>query len=208
LAAEELPRLFRPFSQGDHANETGGHRFGGLGLGLAISKTLAELHSGSITARSEGRGRGATFVVALPLAKGAQGMAPAEPLAPAPGRAGEANRRPTILLVEDHEPTRLVLERILKDRGYAVRAASTIAEARVSAAKPPGIDVLISDLGLPDGSGYDLMAELSTGRPLKGIALSGFGMEHDLAESRRAGFTAHLTKPVRIQMIVDALAEL
>jgi CheY-like chemotaxis protein len=93
---------------------------------------------------------------------------------------------------------------MLQSRGYRVLTAASIAEARVSAAGG-GIDVLISDIGLPDGSGYDLMAELSARFPLKGIALTGYGMEHDLDDSRRAGFAAHLTKPVRIQMIDDAL---
>ena len=109
--------------------------------------------------------------------------------------------------LEAHGITRRSVAQITAHIGLGTRELLHRVMADV-AAEQPGIDVLISDLGLPDGSGYDLMAELSTGRPLKGIALSGFGMEHDLAESRRAGFAAHLTKPVRIQMIVDALAEL
>jgi signal transduction histidine kinase/CheY-like chemotaxis protein len=206
LTAEELPRLFRIFSQGEHAEDGGPHRFGGLGLGLAISRTLAELHSGTIRATSGGRDLGATFVVDLPLAPEAR-LAVPEPAAASAGTvAAPAPQTRCILLVEDHAPTRTVLAQMLKGRGYRVLSAGSVAEARDCAAREPGIDVLISDIGLPDGNGYDLMAELSAARPLKGIALTGYGMDHDLADSERAGFTTHLTKPVRIQMIAEALA--
>ena len=204
MTADEIPRLFQVFSQGEHAN-AGPHRFGGLGLGLAISKTLAELHGGTIRARSLGRDQGATFVVELPILQpGARSPAPA-PLPPPPGPA--APGRFTILLVEDHDPTRTVLAEMLQNRGHRVLSAATLAEARIRAASAK-IDVLISDIGLPDGSGFDLMVEMAARAPIKGIALTGYGMEHDVAKSRRAGFATHLTKPVRIKMIDDALEEL
>jgi CheY-like chemotaxis protein len=208
LTAEELPRIFGTFSQGQHANDGGSHRFGGLGLGLAISRTLAELHSGTIRALSGGRDQGATFVVELPLAAAAE-PAPAAEAATA-ARAGTAapGRERCILLVEDHAPTRTVLSQMLRSRGYQVLAAGSLAEARTCANGGQRVDLLISDIGLPDGTGYELMAELSAHRPLKGIALTGYGMEHDLADSRAAGFVAHLTKPVGIQMIDEAMAEL
>jgi signal transduction histidine kinase len=206
LTAEELPRIFRIFSQGEHAEDGGPHRFGGLGLGLAISRTLAELHDGTIRATSGGRDRGATFVFDLPLAE----EVPPPAALPAPRAAGPAQaaapRARCILLVEDHAPTRTVLAQMLTARGYRVLCAGSVAEARACAARDQTIEVLISDIGLPDGNGYDLMAELSAAQPLKGIALTGYGMEHDLADSRRAGFSAHLTKPVRIQLIAEALA--
>jgi signal transduction histidine kinase len=205
LAAEEMPRIFQVFSQGQHT-DGGSHRFGGLGLGLAISKTLAELHAGTIRATSGGRGQGATFVVDLPLAieakkapVGAPAVAKLKPAPTGPERC--------LLLVEDHAPTRTILAHMLQSRGYRVLTAGSIAEARAVAAANR-IDVLISDIGLPDGSGYDLMAELAAAQAVKGIALSGYGMEHDLADSRRSGFTAHLTKPVRIQTIDETLAEI
>jgi signal transduction histidine kinase len=208
LTPEELPRIFRIFSQGEHAADGGLHRFGGLGLGLAISRTLAELHSGTIRATSGGRDRGATFVVELPLAADAPPpLAPPAAALPGGGREPAAGAR-CILLVEDHAPTRVVLAHMLAGRGYRILAAGSLAEARACTAAGPKIDILISDIGLPDGSGYELMAELSTRQPLKGIALTGYGMEHDLADSRRAGFAAHLTKPVGIQMIDEALASL
>jgi signal transduction histidine kinase len=204
LTPEELPRIFQVFGQGEHAQE-GPHRFGGLGLGLAISKTLAELHEGTIRATSAGRDRGATFAIDLPLLVVAPtASAPEAVPAPTPeAKAGAYN----ILLVEDHEPTRTVLVQMLENRGHRVLSAGSLAEARACAAIAK-VDVLISDIGLPDGSGYDLMAELSAHYPLKGIALTGYGMEDDVSESRAAGFATHLTKPVRIKMIDDALAKI
>jgi signal transduction histidine kinase len=206
LTAEELPRIFRIFSQGEHAADGGPHRFGGLGLGLAISRTLAELHAGTIRATSRGRDRGATFVVDLPLAAESRAPATAPTLASAGPGPASAVRARCILLVEDHAATRLVLAQMLTGRGYRVLSAGSVAEARACAAQDRTIEALISDIGLPDGNGYDLMAELSAAQPLKGIALTGYGMDHDLAASRRAGFSTHLTKPVRIQLIAEALA--
>ncbi len=208
LTAEELPRIFQTFAQGLHANDGGPHRFGGLGLGLAISRTLAELHAGTIRARSAGRGQGATFVVELPLAAAAAPGPAAAPAPAAPGGAAAAGPGRCILLVEDHAPTRTVLAQMLRSRGYRVLAAGSLAEARTCVRSGREFDLLISDIGLPDGTGYELMAELSAQRPLKGIALTGYGMEHDLADSRAAGFRAHLTKPVGIQMIDEAMADL
>ncbi|HTH46813.1 MAG TPA: PAS domain-containing protein [Candidatus Limnocylindria bacterium] len=203
LSAEELGRVFTAFAQGDHA-EGGSHRFGGLGLGLAISQRLAELHSGVIQVASEGRDRGAAFTIRLPLS--AATVPNREPrdsdaVAGFPGAAG--GRR--ILLVEDHEATRLALSLLLRRRHYTVIAAASLAEARMLASQSQ-IDLLISDIGLPDGNGYDLMNELRESYGLSGIALTGYGMEEDVLQSKRTGFAAHLTKPVRIQSLDDALA--
>jgi CheY-like chemotaxis protein len=109
-----------------------------------------------------------------------------------------------ILLVEDHEPTRTSLARLLLHRHYDVAAAASLAEAR-ALAKSGDFQLLISDIGLPDGSGYELMIELRKEHPLRGIALTGYGMEHDVARSQDAGFTAHLTKPVGIESLETAL---
>jgi CheY-like chemotaxis protein len=113
-----------------------------------------------------------------------------------------------VLFVEDHESTREALTRILKRRGYHVRAASTVQEAR-GAAFQEEFDVLVSDLGLPDGNGSDLMVELRSKYPsLLGIAISGFGMNADLTRSRAAGFNEHLTKPVSIDSLDRALTRI
>ncbi len=210
MNSEELARAFDAFSQGDHA-EGGSHRFGGLGLGLAISRMLIALHSGSIHASSEGRGRGATFLIQLPLERTAKSDG-ALPSAKSPARisrsalSARTNVEPLrILLVEDHEPTRLALANLLARRRHEVVTADSLSEARAAAGKQH-FDVLISDIGLPDGSGYDLMAECRERYGLQGIALTGYGMEQDVARSQKSGFVAHLTKPVRMEALDNALA--
>ena len=225
MTPQEIERAFQAFTQGDHATPgVGSHRFGGLGLGLAISKMLVDLHGGHIEARSEGRDRGATFVTELPMqpsaaAKGKGKRTEGEatrakndgrPQAPVsePGRAPLRAGKPRILLVEDHVATRQTLQLLLRNREYVVSSAETATEA-LQLARAGEFDLLISDLGLPDRSGYELMGELRALYPtLPGIALSGYGMEDDLARSRAAGFVAHLVKPVTIGMLEDAIARL
>ena len=206
MTPEEVSRIFTAFSQGLHAGENG-HRFGGLGLGLAISQKLAELHYGKISAMSEGRDKGSMFVIEFPLAQPSVkanedegGDSLRNSLKPQTRKNGIR-----ILLVEDHEPTRTSLARLLMHRYYEVMTAASIAEARVLA-DTKEFHLLISDIGLPDGNGYDLMLELRKSRPVKGIALTGYGMEQDVARSQDAGFVAHLTKPVGIQSLEVALA--
>ena len=206
MAPDEVGHIFNAFSQGNHAAENEGHRCGGLGLGLAISQKLAEFHSGKIFATSEGRDKGSSFIVELPLAKmtatngKSTGRAP-ENTSP-DVRAKKNGIR--ILVVEDHEPTRTALTQLLTRRFYKVSTAATIAEARMLAATE-SFSLVVSDIGLPDGNGYDLMAELQKSRGIKGIALTGYGMEQDMTRSREAGFVAHLTKPVSIQALEAAL---
>lgn len=213
MTAPELQRVFEAFSQGDHAGSGGSHRFGGLGLGLAISRKVIELHSGKISVVSEGRHRGCTFTIELPLAGGREEKS-AEPAVILPATNASTRSaspfasivadRGAILLVEDHIPTRAALEHLLRRRSYRVVTAGTVAEAR-SAAENSKFDFVISDIGLPDGSGYDLMAELRKHYDLRGVALSGYGMEGDIARSHEAGFIVHLIKPVRVQLLDEAL---
>ncbi|HXB60993.1 MAG TPA: response regulator [Candidatus Acidoferrales bacterium] len=204
MTPEELSAIFTAFSQGEHA-AANGHRFGGLGLGLSISQKLTELHSGKITASSLGRDKGSAFTVELPLASAADTVGdPATPKPPENVPSGGSAKSLRILLVEDHEPTRTTLAGLLARRRYEVSAAATVAEARALAGTR-SFDLLITDIGLPDGNGYDLMNELGKKNNLRGIALTGYGMEHDVARSENAGFDAHLTKPVRIQSLEAAL---
>ncbi|MGA2868701.1 MAG: ATP-binding protein, partial [Verrucomicrobiota bacterium] len=205
MNAEEINRIFNPFSQGDHANDNG-HRFGGLGLGLAISQKLIGLLGGQIRASSAGRDQGSVFMVELPLAP--VGEKPAalkttSPAIPPPAAPPPKNGR-RVLLVEDHEPTRLALSHLLTRRLYEVIVAASLAEARILAGAQ-SFDLLISDIGLPDGNGCDLMIELNKDGLIRGIALTGYGMEEDLKRSQNAGFIAHLTKPVRIESLEAAL---
>jgi two-component system CheB/CheR fusion protein len=198
IPAHLIERIFLPFEQGDPAMA---RRFGGLGLGLAISKALVELHGGELTACSAGIGRGATFTMTLPAAP-----------APHPHEDGECGesaplavaRRLRVLLVDDHEDTRYVLRRLLGD--HDVRTAGCVSEALEEAALYD-FDLLISDIGLPDGSGLDLMKQLRARYGMQGIALSGYGMEDDVQRSLGAGFHAHLTKPVTADELYTAIAQ-
>ena len=114
-----------------------------------------------------------------------------------------------ILLVEDHPDTSRIMARLLERDGYCVDVATSVAAALDAAhATPEPFDLLISDIGLPDGTGLDLMQQLLQRRPIKGIALSGFGMEEDVKRSRAAGFSEHLTKPVNLQRLQTAIAKI
>ncbi len=205
MTSDELGRVFEAFSQGEHAADGSSHRFGGLGLGLAISRKLVELHSGRVHAASPGRDQGSVFTVELPLLSPSE----AERLAtPGEGTNVEPVESPKglrILLVEDHEPTRTALEHLLARRRFVVKPAGSLAEAR-ELVDQHDFDLVISDIGLPDGNGCELMSELRTRKGLKGIALTGYGMEEDISQSHEAGFSTHLTKPVRMQTLERALA--
>ncbi|HEV7402596.1 MAG TPA: ATP-binding protein [Chthoniobacteraceae bacterium] len=195
-------RIFQPFEQAAPGPE---HRFGGLGLGLAIAQAIVDLHHGTITAESPGPGQGATFSVCFPGAAALPAAAPAS-AGPAAVRPDEfALDRPLrLLLVEDHLPTLEVLTRLLTRAGHHIVGASTLADAR-AAVERERFDAILSDLGLPDGTGLDLMRELRAQYGLRGVALSGYGMEEDLARSREAGFIAHLIKPVDVSELRRAL---
>jgi two-component system CheB/CheR fusion protein len=206
LTEAELKQIFASFSQGEHATRTP-HRFGGLGLGLAIARKLVELHDGVIHAASDGPHKGATFTVELPLTSLEETSTPPEetpPPAPAHGQK-EKTARHRILVIEDHEPTRNALRHLLVRRRHTVLTAGSLAEARALTAREK-IDFVISDIGLPDGNGNDLMQELSQKFGLKGVALTGYGTEQDIQRSLTAGFVAHLTKPVRIQALEKVLS--
>jgi CheY-like chemotaxis protein len=124
---------------------------------------------------------------------------------PAAAKAGSSRGR--LLLVEDHDPTRNALLRLLISRKFDVSGAASIAEAWALVAKEK-FDFLVSDIGLPDGDGYLLMRELQDRFGLKGIALTGFAMEDDAKLSKEAGFSAHLTKPIQIRILDETLASL
>ena len=213
MTANELVTAFQAFKQGAHSRDP--RRFGGLGLGLAISQKFIELHSGAITASSPGPDRGSTFTIHLPLT-GCNRIASVfnlPPLSPPPNghslgsERARHRHRARILLVEDHEPTRSTLAQILERRHHKVVIASSAREAMAIAEKAK-FDLVISDIGLPDGNGYDLFKKIHDKLPVvKGIALSGYGMDEDLARSRDTGFQTHLTKPVKVEALEEALDE-
>ncbi len=210
MTQKELTVVFDAFAQGEHAQSSGSHRFGGLGLGLAISRSLVQLHGGVISASSAGRGRGATITIELPSALVAD--AKAAIASPPPPEAGpspcpQPPESCRLLLVDDHGPTRATLQQLLTRRGYVVIAAGTLNEARTLATQGP-VHLVISDIGLPDGDGCALMNEVKGLWPeARGIALSGYGADDDIARSRAAGFSAHLTKPVNTALLDRRIAE-
>lgn len=200
MEPHEIVNVFSAFAQGDHAREQGSHHFGGLGLGLAICQKLVELHDGRIDATSDGRGKGSTFTAHFPLSELVRETVPG-PASRLGGKfAPVATPAIRILLVEDHAPTRGPLVVILNRRGYEVVAVGSATEALETAARQ-SFDLVLSDIGLPDMDGYALMRQLKELYAMIGVALTGYGMESDVAESADAGFVAHLTKPIHVDML-------
>ncbi len=194
IAPEMLPKIFEPFRQ-EEASTT--RRFGGLGLGLSVAKNLVEAHGGTIRAHSGGRDQGATFAITLPAleATALAGESPTASAAPsAPGRTLH------VLLVEDHEDTRHIFQRLIARAGHRVTAASSVAQARETLAAET-FDLLLTDLGLSDGSGLEVIAALRERSDIPAVAMSGYGMKADLARSQAAGFAEHLVKPVTAETL-------
>lgn len=192
-----LPKLFNAFEQGEVRVV---RQQAGLGLGLAISRKLAEAHGGTIRAASPGKGRGSTFTVDLPAVDSFAPVAVAPPAAAAP----EARRVLNVLLIEDHEATLGVMTKLLRGMGHKVTATASVGAA-LAAARQDSFDLIISDLGLPDGSGLDVMRSLRGKYQGRAIALTGYGMESDIADSQAAGFAEHLTKPVDVSELEAAI---
>jgi PAS domain S-box-containing protein len=191
IAPENIGRIFKAFDQGELQ---GRHQFGGLGLGLTISKAIVDLHGGSLLAASGGRGHGASFTVELDTVKPQSRTESTNHTSP---WALSALR---LLIVEDHEPTLGTMARLLERDGHCVFTAATIRDA-LAQADAHECDLVISDLGLPDGSGLDLMREIRSRRGWPGIALSGYGMEDDVRRALESGFGAHLVKPVDVTQL-------
>jgi signal transduction histidine kinase len=197
IEPQQLDRIFEAFEQAESNSSTG------MGLGLAICKALVTLHGGTIKAHSNGSGRGASFVVRLPCPKRESAERPSSP--PKPARL-ETLR---VLIVEDHQDTADTLRQLLASEGCEVRTAASIAQA-LEVAEDYEFDILVSDIGLPDGRGTELLDKLQAlaGRLIPAIAMSGFGMEDDIERSRLAGFAEHLTKPVEFPMLQQAITRL
>ena len=192
IAPDMLHAIFRAFEKAPEAR-----KHGGLGLGLAIVKSLVTMHEGNVTADSNGPGRGSTFTVEL--------LTIANPsnakVKSARSRAAKGYR---LLLVEDDTDTREALTRLLKAKGYSVTAVTTVSEA-IQAGAAEAFDLLLCDLGLPDGNGADIIRHLKKSSDLRAIALTGFGQEEDVASALEAGFNAHITKPIKIQVLHETI---
>src|SRR5262245_47378595 len=205
IEPKAIDKIFNAFEQGQ-SDIT--RRFGGLGLGLTISKTLIDAHAGHVRVQSPGKDKGATFsgelkTVESPVER--DGHREDRPVDRKLAPAVSAHRR--VLLVDDHHDTCLGMKRMLERRGYQITIAHS-AEQAVEKVRTQDFDLLISDIGLPDRSGYDLMREVRLNKPLPGIALSGFGSEQDVNQAREAGFAEHLTKPINFERLEKTIRSL
>jgi CheY-like chemotaxis protein len=199
LAPELVDTAFGLFVQGERGLDRAA---GGLGVGLALVKRLAELHGGSASAKSEGRGRGATFTVALPAVLPAAKVAAPEPRVPATSRR--------VLIVEDNDDTRQMMQEVLRFSGHDVRTArdGTSGLALAAEARP---DVALIDIGLPDVDGYEVARRMRAapgGRRIGLVAITGYGQAEDQRRAYEAGFDAHLTKPVAPERLKQVMAGL
>jgi signal transduction histidine kinase len=193
IESGHLPNIFNAFEQGARAAQ----KMGGLGLGLSISKALVDAHHGELTAASDGAGQGASFTLLL---RTQSADLPAVEKIDAPVATDPSEKAKSILIVEDHEDSAAALSRALRRRGYVVQTANSVA-AGVEAFLESSPDLLICDIGLPDGTGLDVIGQVKRKRPVRAIALSGFGMDHDVRRSEEAGFLAHLTKPINFEKL-------
>ena len=201
----KIEKVFNAFEQGQSSIT---RKFGGLGLGLAISKAMVRAHGGTISVESGGPGEGSVFSVLLnTVPTPEEAKSPGENNLPNDGADKLPGRKGHLLVVDDHQDTCIGMKLLLERRGYQITLAHT-ADQAIEKAETEKFDLLISDIGLPDRSGYELMKELSAKNSLRGIALSGFGMENDIDKARAAGFSEHLTKPINFDRLEEAIRNL
>jgi two-component system, sensor histidine kinase len=194
VESAEQDRIFELFAQGSEAAS-------GMGVGLALVKRLVELHGGTVGIASDGEGRGATFTVRLP--------AVARPERAQRAGAAVLGAR-SVLLVEDNDDARQMLEAALASGGHRVRTASDGASGLALAAKSPP-EVALIDIGLPDMDGYEVARRMRAapgGRGVALVAITGFGRPEDQERAFASGFDAHLTKPVTAERLKQTLASL
>ncbi len=191
MTPDTLSKLFIPF---ERADPTMNRRYGGLGLGMAISNALIDLLDGEIRAESPGLGLGSTFTITFPtIDPAAKGSEPTS-------ASRKSQDKVRLLLVEDHGDTARALARLLENRGFTTQIAPNVATA-LEAIGQEDFDLFLCDLGLPDGTGIDFIRNVRQTRKTPAIALTGFGMQEDIERAQKAGFDAHLTKPVNLQKL-------
>ena len=196
IAATDLSIIFEPFRQGQQST-----RRGGLGIGLDLVRRLAEMHGGSVTVASAGLGHGARFRVELPLSR-------PEAVASAPAASGRPRlERLSILVIEDNADTRDVLKLMLEVEGASVETAEN-GEQGLLAAERLRPDIVLCDIGLPDIDGFEVARRIRARTDLavsRLIALTGYGQAEDMRQAIKAGFDAHLTKPVNLEQLMALL---
>jgi len=212
ISPDFLPYVFDRFRQAEGSIS---RKQGGLGLGLAVARHLVELHGGTITAESEGLGQGSVFTVDLPLAQERRDPARAEE------RRREVERRRSrsgvirldgvhVMLVEDDDDSRKLLGTMLKRHGARVTSTKSAAEA-LEAFKNEVPDVLISDIGMPDQDGYELIRKLralpvENGGNIPAIALTGYASRKDRERALSSGYHQHMAKPIEQADMIAAIA--
>lgn len=203
IALEFLPFVFETFRQAD---STTTRTFGGLGLGLAIVRHLVELHGGTVTADSAGEAQGATFTVQLPIAPVRPQISPTRlSLEPQVDLAGIQ-----ILIVDDDDDTREFTAFLLEQSGAIVTTAAS-ARAAIAAFAQAAPDLLLSDIGMPQMNGYELIRQiraLPQGSQTPAIALTAYAGEADYQQAIAAGFQAHLAKPVDLNLLLRLVHDL
>jgi signal transduction histidine kinase len=202
IEPEMLPRIFDLFVQEHQAMD---RARGGLGLGLSIVQSLVKLHGGSVSATSEGRGRGSEFTVRLPLAPREADAGAISQAAASPRPASRADAR-RVLVVDDNEDAAELLAEQLALTGNVTRTANDGPSALRILAEFPA-DVAVLDIGLPVMDGYELARRIreTRGAAMRLVAVTGYGQESDRSRSREAGFDAHLVKPVDMEELMRAV---
>ena len=210
MSQDQLAFVFEPFRQVDTSTT---RRQAGLGLGLTIARRLAELHGGTLTAESAGLGKGSTFVLRLPAARILATRAPATQPAQRFGVAAASLAGLRILVVDDDVDQRDLVACALAHAGASIVTAGSAREALANLSDPP-LDVLVSDLAMPDEDGWSLIARIRAGSVMPGlpaIAVSAYGAEADRRKALAAGFDRHVTKPVDLvafsHLILEMTAE-
>jgi len=212
IAPEHLPFVFERFRQVDSSTT---RKYGGLGLGLAIVRHLVELHGGSVSARSDGVGQGATFTVELPV-RALDSQPPEVRLLDSAEAMPQSSRSLTLLLgvkilvIDDDEDSRLLLQTALESVGAWVRLADSAASAFNFLEQQP-VDVVISDIGMPEEDGISLMRRMRAVPQLQrlpAVALTAYARREDVTRALEAGFQRHVAKPANIAELAQTVAEL
>jgi PAS domain S-box-containing protein len=213
IPAEFLPYVFDRFRQGDPSTT---RRYGGLGLGLSIVKSLVELHGGSVRVKSPGENQGSTFIVALPISyvrsDESERRSDARSADPLESIELPELESVSVLIVDDEPDGRALIARILEGRGARTTCVASAAEALDALARER-FDILLSDIGLPDTDGFELirrarLLDASRPGPIPAVAITAYARPEDRQRSLLAGFHMHLSKPIEARELIASIAGL